>query len=39
MVRTVAHRLILEHELARDRRIGIERGVGGPIERLVAESI
>ena len=37
VVITVAHGVILEHELTRDRRIGIERGLGGPIKVLVAE--
>ena len=29
--------VILEHELARERRVGVERDRGGPIELLVAE--
>ena len=33
----VAHRVILEHELARDRRVAVERDRRGAIELLVAQ--
>ena len=38
VVIAVPNRVVLEHELAGERRIGVERHGGGPIELLVAES-
>src|SRR5579859_6605521 len=37
VVIAVSNRMILQHELTRQRRIGVERYRRGPIELLVAE--